>query len=341
MGYIALAAGVPNFNKAVFSFWFRIPSETFTALLAITDEPEDDSGVGDHWCNICYSPPIYKTIPLITFGSQEVATENSSAGAGADVSPSFIGIDFALSDPVLVVNLQMPNFADGDIVEVFIERPDCFFMGGGNGLTLGHQKTTVVADQWHHALISFDLSGSCTNTRVLVDDGPSTTDSISTGSSFTWALDDVPKVGESMFPSGNWQDYGASDASGIITQNVITPILGDEGSTATWSSASIASNANPIGIPASVEYVDSVYNIQMSEVQIFFDVTIDARVEGDRRAFVTSSGRPAPPSLAATLLGKSPEIYFQTHGDFINGINRGTAGDFTPTGTITAYTPGP
>lgn len=342
MGYIDRAdSDLSDFNKAVMSFWFRIPSETFAILDALPDEPPgDDSGIGDHWCNICYSPALYKTIPLITFGSQEVTTAESSLGAGAAVSPSFIGIDFALGDPVLVVNLQMSNFATGDLNTAFQERPECFFMGGGNGAPAESQKTTVVEDEWHHVLISFDLSSSCSNTRVLDGEGPATTDSISPGPTFTWALNDENKVGDSMFPAGGREDYGAGE-TGIVPQSLIVAIDGAEGSSVTWSSVSIESDGNQIGIPASVDYVSKVYNIQMAEVQIFLDVTTDARVEDNRRAFITASGRPASPSRAAALLEKSPEIYFQTHEDFITGNNRGTGSNFTPTGTIIAYTPGP
>jgi hypothetical protein len=336
MGYIEnVTSDLPNFSKAVISGWFKIPEATLNAVLALDDFPTGCDF--DGWGNTYY-PPLNKIIPLFTFGSLEVGTSESEAD-GETISPSYIGIDCTFDDPVLVCNLQMSNFATGDIDTDFQERPEAFFMGGGNSLSVPeNERTEIVADQWYHFLISFDISSSCSNTRILDGGGPSTTDDFSSSSVFHWALNDVPRVGDSLYPSGNWTAYGTANANQIITQSLLHAIEGAEGSVATWSPVALETFGNPMGVPASSDFDSSVCNIYMGELQIFTDVSIDTSIEANRRAFVTSDGRPAHPSLSAALLEKSPEIYFQTAEDFITGNNRGTlAENFVSTGTILQY----
>lgn len=56
MSYLNLPAGVPNFSKAVFSFWFRVPSESVLAVVARTLADTAD---------FKYMQYI---LPLVTFG---------------------------------------------------------------------------------------------------------------------------------------------------------------------------------------------------------------------------------------------------------------------------------
>ncbi len=58
MGYLELASGVTDFNKAVFSLWFRIPSASITAARSLAPSPNSDE-----WQS--------HVIPLITFGRKQ------------------------------------------------------------------------------------------------------------------------------------------------------------------------------------------------------------------------------------------------------------------------------
>lgn len=275
-------------------------------------------------------PPLLKIIPLLTYGSQEVTYDDSEP-----VSPSFIGVDCGGDLTVLCVNLQMSNLAIYSVPTDSPLRPACFYMGGDGG---PDNRLTVTGDAWHHIMICYDLSTGCSATYTDGDPPPSVI--FDPGPTFQWVLDDIPATGDQMFPSGS--PLGEEDEDTLvhiypssISTNAVTLPGVDETSVAEWESISLASVNNPIGIPSSTDYVSSVYNIKMCEVQIFTDVTLDLSVEENRRKFITAGGRPAAPSLAAALLGKSPEVYFKTYSDWQTGNNRGTAGAFSPTGTIT------
>jgi hypothetical protein len=329
MGFIERTAGIPASTKCVYSAWFMVPAETLTAVAA-QEEPDIEDRASDGFNSNCFYPALDRVIPLWLFGSQEVGTEDASGdAAGNPISPSYIGIDCVsgVDDATVVVNLQMSNFAIGDLVEGSVYRPACFYMGGYGDSAA--DSPLVVGGQKHHILISWDLSASCSNLRVL--DGESVVDSFTPGPTFSWALDGVHKVGPAMFPSGD--RAGGIDGVSIVPQALLWSMEGAEGSEVTWSSAALELD-NPMGFPAFNDYVAKVFNLRMSEVQIFTDVSVDCRDSEVIEAFRRTNGRPAHPSLAAALCGKDPEIYFRTHEDWITGNNRGTAGDFTPTGTI-------
>lgn len=325
MGFIERSAGIASTSKMVMSFWLMIPAEV---LAAVGDGENPEDFASDGFCSFCFWPALDRVIPLFVFGSQEVGTSEAGAADGEIISPSYVGIDCFGDDYTLCVNLQMSNFATGDITAGTVQRPECFYMGGGNGTPEGDPRMTIVGGQKHHVLLSFDISTSCTNTRV---DGM---DSFTPGPTFTWAIDGVPKGGSSTARSGDWESNGAG-ATGIIPKGILTDIDGADGSEAVWSPVSL-DLGNPMGFPSINDFVSSVFNLKMSEVQIYTDVSVDCRDSDVIECFRTESGRPASPSLAQALCGKEPEIYFRTHSDWITGNNSGTAGDFTPTGTILA-----
>ncbi len=216
------------------------------------------------------------------------------------------------------------------------KRPSCFYMGGDGG---PGNLVTITGDVWHHILICYDLSTPC-SAEYFNDADPETPAVVFyPGPTFQWVLDDISQNGDAMFPSGS--PLGEEDEdflvhiypSSISTGATPSADFGDS-VLATWASTPIATDGNPIGIPSSGDFSTSIYNIRVCEVQIFTDVTLDLTVDESRRAFIKSNGRPAHQSLAADLLGKEPEVYFRTVADWQAGNNLGTAGSFTPTGTI-------
>ncbi len=346
MGYLNLPSGINDFSKAIISIWFRIPSATLAIMSAISTPPPPGNA-GDQMDSLCYYPPLYKTIPLMTFGSIE------TDGDGKPVQPSFIGVD-ALADgtPVLACCLQTP--VSGSVVSTFGNtgpvRPGCFYMGGyaADPFTPNAANTNCSADTWHHALISFDIGGSQT---VNYDSNGGMHPAVFTSaSSFTWAVDDASKVGASMRPSG-----GSVLAPGLAANQIITNWLVENigfdghpgptppfeaGDTATFSGGYIKSNGNPVGIPADATFVNNIYQVDMYRPQMWIGQDLDASVSDNRRFFIGADRHPVAESVSIAALG-TPNIVFKNTRNFRNGTNTGTSGNFTPFNTINPFSPGP
>lgn len=330
MGYLVLPS-FPSFSKAVFSLWFRIPSETFTILNAIPDFDIFDPAIGSDGMGLIYAPPLRKVIPLLSFGT----TEHDIAAR--TVNPSFIGVDFNYgSESVfLACNLQTPvngisiyrNPSDNAIIDdTGPGRPGCFYTGSFNS---GASGSIITPDVWHHALVSFDITGSAsiefTSELDFVYHSSST---------FSWAIDDLPRDKVSFGNAGNYDAL----ADNQITTSWLFFVHSDIDE-ASWPGGFIGSG--PFMLPCDGDLTDKVRKIEMGPLQVFTGVTCDASNVSVRRAFVGADRRPANPSLGAQLLGKAPAIRIDTSKDWINGRNRGTAGNFTATGTITKFFPSP
>jgi hypothetical protein len=398
MSYLELPAGLADFDKAVISFWFRVPNATIQSVL---DQPVDPGAEDDGFGT--YLPPLYKLIPLITFGSVESAFDHQSSGGAHPlhpISPSFIGVDCSDDSlQVLAVNLQMSNSTTFSSEPQFIDqqyRPDAFYMGGYGARPYTDeepQMLEVTPDHWHHVLISFDLSLGCSCYTVSEEEAATMTPfQITPGPTFTWAFDDEDQVGPSMASSGGamWVSApGSTHPMAPIPDDSIIPsyLVGlvqavtPDGITATWNPVPLSTEDNSIGLPTAAQFVDSVYPIELAELQFFTGVTTDTRIEANRRAFIDADGVPVPPtptpddpedpesplrSPAERLLGKPPDILLHGSGNWIIGKNTGPpmidnpdydpglpeSADnpvlipdpdfqFEPTGKIVAYTPDP
>ena len=69
MGYLQLPSGVPNFSKAVFSFWVRIES---ASLATAKSNYNNDVGVTEDANGNKINPPFFGVIPLVTFGKSDL-----------------------------------------------------------------------------------------------------------------------------------------------------------------------------------------------------------------------------------------------------------------------------
>jgi hypothetical protein len=112
---------------------------------------------------------------------------------------------------------------------------------------------------------------------------------------------------------------------------------------------SIPAADNPLGIPASTYHVEHSTGIEMAELQIWANVTIDTSNADARRLFisekidpVTGERRyvPADPSRAAEVLG-DPDVLLHGSRNWINGKNTGVGGQFNPVGQIDPFKPEP
>lgn len=270
---------------------------------------------------------------------------------------------------------------------------------GGSSPTI-----TITPDQWHCLILSFDLTGEVNATgTVSGDDAPAT---MSSSCKMWVALDDVNYTDFDL-PTANWSIFGGDgpppapiDGAGpndIFTIRAIetygffvspanesfddverngqwghTTITG-AGNPATYSfsPSGLPCNKQPIGIPASADFVDNIYKVEMAEFQMFTGVTLDTGVEANRRAFIApdKNGRLLPvnpfavgslsdptagldptsfiaPPAPQKLLGQKPDIALTSSSfNWIGGVNTGTAakagGKFKATGTIKPFLPNP
>lgn len=340
MGFIERAAGFPNFTKGCISVWFGVPAEVLETVGAVDPNPVggDNSGWG-----VYFVPPLHKIVPILVFGSQEINFDSDP------ISPSYIGVNCAAEDEsYFTANFQTAEYASftvGPDDPSLERRPACFTMEGYGGFGFEEDSLIVTPGVWHHALIFIDITPSV-SAEYFDTSGPPPDPAftITPGPTFSWAFDDVPKMNLSMAPSGGakWD----IDPNYIIPQQLISAVAeadtNGQNCTVSVSGMTIVQSGNPIGTPSTTDYSANVYQgVFVAEMQVFTDVDGDASDEDTRRKFIRSNGYPASPSVAAAFFGKSPEVYFQTHNDWITGNNRGTAGNFTPTGTITAYSNDP
>lgn len=253
-------------------------------------------------------------------------------------------------------------------------------------ITGGDAKpVTIRPDTWHHLLVSWDVTGSIT----------CGSDSTAIESDFRmyYALDDK-NHDKSDLPAdwigdvfGLEPGAAGSDPNTIISNDSIfnsLPWPASEGSTdigadvAATPAGSFGGTMGPLKatklfVPGSPNYTDggrtvnSVYKVEMAELQIFAGVMLDTSSETNRRAFVDKEGEPVPPtqkkeedadgnktkdSGSIELLGKEPDILLHLTNNWKKGKNTGSigvdddgndipSGQFTPTGTIKKYTPDP
>ncbi|MES5483566.1 hypothetical protein QMZ05_12480 [Bradyrhizobium sp. INPA03-11B] len=235
---------------------------------------------------------------------------------------------------------------------------------------------TITGDVWHHALVSFDLSIACktngtrstTNESGAPTDPPQNINAGTVSAPRIWvALDDGNLTGSDL--SQYWP-AGASDRNIVLTSEATSVAVKQNltGGTAHLENFPGASDPQPytitntisvgepsysvgpsvipagtasIGIPAPGAYENIIQDIILVDVQVYTGKTIDTGIESKRRSFISATGKPVDPSLAIAAMGKRPEVFFQTAGDWSSGVNRGTAGNFVKTGTFTAFTPVP
>ncbi len=430
MGYLTRASGLPNFSKAVFSLWFRVPQASIDAASA-EEIPASDT-------------ELVRTIPLLTYGprltkktypdlhSEDVHIDHWDTSSGlpgasdgfftltptsygdsstAKISPCFIGLECSGGVAKLTFNIQMSDYADvaGLIPGVLVvdrylqqslippENPlysssitDPGTGTPGSGWEAGpspeYSFTTlwdrtpidlnaqpevftvqtghaIAAGQWHHLLLSFDLSDPCVTTSPGLGDSVIFWDTVPQGTSsyckLWYAIDDVNySGGANMKPypvdynitDGIYGTGDIGDPNGILTANAWNIVQGSTGyiynvltgpSTCSYTTPPIPASGAALGIPSSSAFVDHIYDVDMAEGQIFTGVTLDTSILGNRRLFVTGTGFPTAMSVAAAVLGQ-PKIKLHGQRNWLAGKNTGSlGGTLTRTATINPFLPSP
>ena len=239
--------------------------------------------------------------------------------------------------------------------------------------TIQSDLIAVTADQWHHVLISVDLKTIKTHGVSGAGWSEGLAQYVDSAAKLYVALDDQNFTEYNL--SSNWTE---GDPNEVLTEGGrdvagATPDTDAEGNefgipTYTLSDPKIPSGGAALGLPATAEFVANIYRVEMAELQIFTDVTLDTGDVKNRRAFIDRDGVPvlplpkvdeqgnitAPP--AAQLMGKHPEIVLHGAANWSQGYNTGTMGltvdeegnpivipngQFGPTGEIITWAPDP
>jgi hypothetical protein len=223
-------------------------------------------------------------------------------------------------------------------------------------------KFEVSADEWHHLLVSFDFSNSVHVVAIPNYHGDNAErDTISSTCQIWYAFDDEYKDGQDNMGFG-WAHHGPNDVVPISAMHAAfgyippppDPDVSGELYNAEyhWDASPIPMQGGPVGLPASAEYVDTIYHCEMAEFQFFAGLI----VTDNRRAFVDGTGKPVKPEDTEKVLGRKPDILLHGTNNWKQGKNTGTtgltkndegedvvidAGQFQHIGLIKKYTPDP
>ncbi|WP_338688277.1 hypothetical protein V5279_23500 [Bradyrhizobium sp. 26S5] len=207
----------------------------------------------------------------------------------------------------------------------------------------------VTPDEWHHLLLSLDLTRSCSTDGILGDADtimtPDTEGSRTNSACRMWiAFDDVNLTRKAL--SCYWP-------SGYVDRNAILPVngyyvAGDlTASTSTTTDDCFGNNVTlietrqkpkfryspaafapgQVSFPAGSPFVAMDKHIEMGECQLFTDVTADTALENVRRAFITDKGTPAGLKKARDLFGKKPEVLVHGSSNWKKARNTGSLAD--------------
>lgn len=222
----------------------------------------------------------------------------------------------------------------------------------------------ITPDQWHHLLLSFDISAGCSTRSRPYGEGTSSIASRTEAYGKLWfALDDVnydgpDNLGPFFVTEGSDQNailtndcHSCAKANTFYIYNFLPPV-------ATCSiTAPIPSSDSIIGIPAGSPAVENnIYRVEMAEFQLFTDVTLNTGDKDKRRAFVDADGKPVKPAETERIMRQRPAVLLNGNSNWQAGYNTGStgvvispdgeitklpAGQFTPVAGIEKYKPEP
>ena len=221
----------------------------------------------------------------------------------------------------------------------------------------------VTPDEWHHVLVSIDLSAP---TQVHGVNSMTQAAGVRSAPKMWLALDDVNYTGKALSngsPTGG--DPNAVLPGLACTMTTLYP--SESSSTVIFTglteyeyevSAPIPAGVAAVGLPATGQYARNILPVDLAELQIFTGVSMDTGVETNRRAFINSKGYPVDPNYGQAkikktpnvtpsepvkLLGKAPDISFTRSAiNWTTGYNLGSAkAKIIKTGKITPVSPDP
>jgi hypothetical protein len=329
------------------------------------------------------------------------------AGPLVPYAPSYIGIDCNDDDGIYVtVNLQTNDYpttsgstyrakevaptghgeplTNTDIHYIDVSSSGDVIPQLYNGVC---RAVKMTPDAWHHLLLSYDVTNEIRTHGVPREDSDGTDMQGTSNYNLMWfALDDV-NYKEYDLPA-YWISGGPANAilpSGIPVASpwhVVNPAIGPihryypGGADGPMSYICLATSlpAQVLSIPGLPDYQSGdgrqmpVHHIEMAEMQIFMNMTMDTSIKSNRRAFIeVTEGstdepdephtlKPVKPEKTEELLHRRPDILLHRVSNWKEGKNTGSlglkrvdgqpdeilpGGQFEPTGTILKYTPDP
>lgn len=353
-------SGIADFQKATFSFWFRIPdndyarsvlgnlggSTSFTnpdnwaggiELLSFGDT---DDGTGNN------REHRYSTIRL-DYGDWNAATPLATAGVAGHVTLD-VGTDERRTDYCLAAwfgsgpSVNDASSTCSEFVNLYDEGGAASaYLSYDANVNSGHMAylPSFTFDQWHHVMIAADLSSP-----DIFGNFPAT--DASDNHVYDWACSSLirNKIIEIYFDktrkTGIYMSTGDATASyaggGAPLSNFVA---------GGWNIAPVspASSCLISGKQISLSgFSGFTYNpeIKYAEFQAWFGQYIDPAAHMSK--FVSSSGKPVDASVPQAAFGK-PTIRFRRNKtkklQFYT--NDGTGGAFSKSGGITDFSPGP
>lgn len=233
---------------------------------------------------------------------------------------------------------------------------------GGDATDEHFQGIRIVPGQWHHAIVSIDLTNGCITTGQVFDvndpDVPDPRPTVGGRATVTprmfVAVDDVNYQGEKLsayFPKGYADRNGVCSVNGYnvaceiqfegtqaldIIDGVQTPCQGnlDEVTQVLqgipkyiFKPSAIELSGGPLGAPAANEWSDATKHVELAAVYVLTDLAVDTSKKDNRRAFITDEGKPAPISMIKKTFGKEPEVILSPGRNLKKGRNVGALAD--------------
>lgn len=326
-------------------------------------------------------------------GGTGATTFDSVQKDDAPCEPSHLGIDLGVDDDVVLkMVFQMETRAQ--VLGLVTEATDVHWELNASGSAYEEYqvvkdisyirtavperfeiipKFNVAADIWHHLLVSFDFSNSVDVVALANYTGDNVErDAIQSYCQLWYAFDDENQNGQDNM-GDSWAFHGPNDVVPItalqaaFSYHPSPPPISSTGKPQVtgelydppeyhWAASPIPMKDGPVGLPASTEYVDTIYHCEMAEFQFFAGLVLDTSQEQSRRAFVDEKGKPVDPKDTAKMLGREPDIMLHGTGNWKKGKNTGSIGltkdadgsvrelpqgQFHPSGKIDAYKPDP
>ncbi len=355
--------GLSNFQKATFSFWFRIPSSAAATTAAASAGGGTGGGVQDqapfNWMGgielLAFGQGVtdfrhtyYSSINIGVGDTQMSATfttgGNTDGGAngvthtiGHNPSQWTVGAWFSC-DPLH----SDPN-PDG---YSFIYSSSYDAMGEAMVVDSGHRQyghqaymiSDFVYDVWHHLMVAVDLTADDTYGDFPAEsfnDHVENVCSIASRGKIREVYLDKNRISGLYRSSADLQHFfTASPPSNWNTPPASTPspsnviLNGGEFSIPSFTSASLGHGDGTVTFNPVIRY---------AEFQAWFGQFIDPSTQMSK--FVTDAGRPVPTSTAAAAFGTQTLLFKGNKTAF--AANLGTGGAFAKTGTINDFSPGP
>lgn len=305
-----------------------------TPRLYIKIETNKKPSVSNYAAQVTYSPGPVVSVPGPSVGSAGTVVTTGCSEPFGLLLPTLEAQQVEDLSPI-----TSPKGSNvGNPVETYTDITEMYFNGTGS-ILVGTEEMGIKADKWHHVLISLDLKKDLSTHGRKSDTAP-VGEAVDSAITVHVALDDTNYTKHDL--ARYWPD-GYANPNGVINSDAYTIIeKGSEGGELpTYNLSSISVPEGVLGLPGTEDIKDNIYHVEMAEFQMWTNTVLDTGEDSNRRAFISSDGKPVTPSKAAILLGKQ-QILLHGSGNWKNGKSTGTATiSFKRTGMVKPYKPDP